>query len=57
MDELLDKVTVHNAAAIADNGIVIACGMAKYEGDPYVAPVFERADENMYDNKNSLKNS
>ena len=57
VDELLDKVTVHNAAAIADNGIVIACGMAKYEGDPCVALVFERADENMYDNKNSLKNS
>ena len=36
-------------------GIVIACGMAKREDDTSVAPVFERADQNMYENKNRLK--
>ena len=32
-----------------------ACGMAKYNNDQFVASVFERADQQMYDNKNSLK--
>ena len=36
-------------------GIVIACGMAKYEGSLSVAPVFDRADQNMYRNKSDLK--
>jgi len=31
-------------------------GMAEYEDDDCVARVFERADLNMYENKNSLKN-
>ena len=44
-----------NAKAVRDGGIVIACGMAKYENDSCVATVFERADQNMYENKNSLK--
>ena len=35
--------------------IVIACGMAKYENDVSVAPVFERADQKMYENKSDLK--
>ena len=33
----------------------IACGMARRENDETVAPVFERADQNMYENKNDLK--
>lgn len=45
----------HNAKAFASDGIVIACGMSKYEDDEYVAEVFERADHNMYLNKNHLK--
>lgn len=35
--------------------LVIACGMSKFENDSCVASVFERADENMYENKNYLK--
>ena len=34
---------------------LIACGMSRYQNDKTVAPVFERADENMYKNKNTLK--
>ncbi|MBQ9517708.1 MAG: diguanylate cyclase [Eubacterium sp.] len=56
IDELIKTVSEHNAAADASGGIVIACGMAKYDNEPCVAPVFERADQNMYDNKNTLKN-
>jgi hypothetical protein len=31
--------------------------MAKYDSDESVATVFERADHNMYENKNSLKSA
>ena len=41
--------------ALRTGGIVIACGMAKYENDVSVAPVFERADQKMYENKSDLK--
>ena len=44
-----------NEQAMQNNGIVIACGMAKREGDEKVAPVFERADHTMYENKAMLK--
>lgn len=43
------------SAALRSGGIVIACGMARREGDAVVASVFERADQNMYENKNRLK--
>lgn len=55
IDELIGKVGEHNRNASQNGGIVIACGMAKYENDTYVATVFERADINMYENKNILK--
>ena len=55
LDELLGKVTKHNIEALHTGGIVIACGMAKYENDICVAHIFERADKEMYHNKNSLK--
>ena len=45
----------HNIKAIRTGGIVIACGMSKYDGDTSVAFVFDRADQNMYENKNDLK--
>ena len=57
MDALLEKVNEHNAEAARTGGLVVACGMAKYEDDPCVAPVFERADQKMYENKNRLKGS
>ena len=55
IDALVESVAVHNAAAKRDGGIVIACGMAKYDGDGSVNAVFERADQRMYENKVSLK--
>lgn len=55
LEELLGKVNEHNAEAVKEEGIVIACGMAKYENDENVAAVFERADQNMYENKSRLK--
>ena len=36
---------------------VIACGMARRGDDASVAPVFERADQNMYGNKSDLKSA
>ena len=55
IEELVGKVANHNAEALRTGGIVIACGMAKYEYDASVAPVFERADHKMYENKTALK--
>lgn len=55
IDNLMEKVAEHNAMAARVDGAVIACGMAKYEGDESVAPVFERADLAMYENKGALK--
>lgn len=55
IDELLEKVNMHNAEAARTSGIIVACGMAKYENDPCVVSVFERADKEMYKNKCALK--
>ena len=55
LDELLGKVNEHNKRSARVGGVVIACGMSKFEDDPSVAPVFERADQNMYENKSFLK--
>lgn len=57
IETLIERVYTHNAEAKRNGGIVIACGMAKYEADACVAPVFERADHNMYENKSSLKDN
>ena len=56
LDALLKAIDEHNAEAAANNGIVIARGTAKFENDLCVATVFDRADENMYKNKSTLKN-
>ena len=55
IEELVGKVADRNTAAIRTGGIVVACGMAKFENDACVATVFERADQSMYGNKSSLK--
>ena len=55
IDELADTIRVHNQETTRDGGVVIACGIAKYEGDPCVAAVFDRADDEMYENKRALK--
>ena len=56
IDELVARLNEQNEEALRSGGIVIACGMAKREGDSIVASVFERADQKMYDNKANLKN-
>lgn len=55
IEELLGKVNDHNAEALRNGGIVIACGMSRYDHDESVASVFERADDDMYENKKKLK--
>ena len=56
VDVLVENLRVRNDEASKTGGIVIACGMAKFENDSYVAEVFERADTRMYENKSALKN-
>ena len=55
IDELVEQMNEHNLDAVENGGIVIALGMARYEQDAKVAPVYERADQRMYDNKSDLK--
>ena len=55
IDELVEQMNAHNDDAIENGGIVIAIGMARYEREDKVAPVYERADQTMYENKSSLK--
>ena len=56
IDALIAQMTERNEEVLRTGGIVIACGMAKREGDPSTATVVERADGQMYRNKNELKN-
>ena len=55
IEALVEQVSAHNLEAIESGGIVIACGMAKYENGMQVNHVFERADQRMYENKSMLK--
>ena len=55
IDKLLDEMRDHNAEAARTGGIVIACGMAKFDNDACVAAVLNRADHRMYENKAKLK--
>ena len=55
LEESIENIRKHNQEALNTGGIVIACGMAKFEDDESVAAVFERADHNMYENKTILK--
>ncbi|HBZ57670.1 MAG TPA: hypothetical protein DEO49_00760, partial [Sutterella sp.] len=57
IDELLEAMERHNREALHDHGIVIACGMAMFDRDDCVAPVFQRADQMMYINKDKLKHT
>lgn len=56
IDELMREMQRRNEEALQTGGIVIACGMARRGGENSVAPVFERADQQMYENKSELKN-
>jgi diguanylate cyclase (GGDEF)-like protein len=55
VEERLKEIEEHNLVALRSGGIVVACGMSRFAGDSCVAPVFERADHKMYENKNYLK--
>ena len=55
IDELTELINEHNEDAVANGGIVIAMGMARYEHDTKVSQVYERADQKMYENKSELK--
>ena len=55
IEELTEKITEHNLNAVNNGGVVIACGMSKYNNDSSVSAVFERADVSMYNNKSALK--
>ena len=55
IDELLNYFTESNLEAVKKGGIVIACGMSRYDNEGSVAPVFKSADEKMYVNKEYLK--
>jgi GGDEF domain-containing protein len=55
IDELAEEMRRLNDEALRSGGIVIACGMAKRGEETTVAPVFESADQRMYENKNDLK--
>ena len=55
IEALMGRMAEQNAEALRTGGIVIACGMSRHADDASVAPVFERADQNMYGNKSGLK--
>ena len=57
IDNLLQHIATANTSGLAQGGVVIACGMSRYNRntDTKVATVFERADSNMYRNKRKLK--
>lgn len=57
IEELLGKLSDQNTEALRNGGIVIACGMARFENDSCVADVYERADQIMYENKSFLKSA
>lgn len=55
IEELTGRLSDHNKSAFRSDGITIACGLARFDGDTCVATVFERADQNMYENKSIMK--
>jgi len=55
IEELIAQMDAHNEDAIRNGGIVIALGMARYDHEEKVAPVYEQADRRMYENKSNLK--
>lgn len=48
IDELVKGLEEKNRKSAAEGGIVIACGMARYDGSGSVASVFARADAGCY---------
>ena len=58
IDDMMGQIAKHNELNKAAGEVVIACGMSRYEaGDSNMEMVFERADAQMYQNKEWLKRS
>ena len=55
VDELVEKIMEHNIQALKTGGVVVACGVSRYDNDGSVESVFQRADQKMYENKYLLK--
>ena len=55
IDELVARVAEYNEEAERSGGVVIACGMSRFDDDDSSAEVFQRADQEMYRNKARLK--
>ena len=55
LDNLLDQLKESNDKNAESNGVVIACGMSRFNADRKVETVFARADRQMYVNKHDLK--
>ena len=55
VDTLISDIHKKNVDNSASGGVVVACGMSKYDGERNVAAVFEKADRAMYVNKHFLK--
>ena len=55
IDKLIAELDQINHDNQITGGTIIANGMSKYNGDPNVAAVFERADAAMYEKKKRLK--
>ncbi len=53
---IINAFREENKKRADDGDIVIASGIAVYNGDVNVSSVFERADAEMYKNKKQLKN-
>ncbi len=55
IDVIMDKFRKHNVRNQRKNDVVVAAGMSRFAGDAKVSTVFDRADYEMYKNKNELK--
>jgi diguanylate cyclase (GGDEF)-like protein len=55
IDNLMEQIDNSNRENAASGGIVIAAGMARYNGHESIRDVFERADATMYKEKKRLK--
>ncbi|MBP5177037.1 MAG: GGDEF domain-containing protein, partial [Clostridia bacterium] len=55
IDALIEKLNARNKENAQKGEVVVACGMAKFDGDRNVSAVLERADILMYENKKNLK--
>ena len=55
IEELVGRINDRNAETSLTGGLILACGMAKFDNDACVADVLARADRFMYENKKRLK--